>query len=349
MKDPCFLDSDFIRQRSDIVNGICTDLVSMENEWGLAKIQIDEVKAEVDSFNSSCGCHFPNKSLYAAFGEMPLGDAETIGFDNEWIVTTDDELSVPIWSPSLNSTFLGNETVCVDRDYARNEILVAEETDISFWEAWIMSGLLANLLIKIAVTNFGVNLLKLADPFCTCGGTYECPPLVMTSDGDGNYYQEIASIIVDDAVKKDKASALHIIATRNTLIWGFITNSCLLSLLVVAASNLDVFLRIDYILFASIMIISLLVPFGCFYLANFVNRIAVYQIKEDHSSDSITIIDDSDVDKVPPANIENHSSDSVIITSDSDADRVLPESIEVVEGEDSNNDLLATNPDVFDK
>ena len=182
MADPCFLDGDFIRERSDIVHEVCSELIDMENEWGLAKIQIDQIKAEVNSFNSSCDCHFPNKNLYPAFGSMSPVDAEVIGFDNEWLVATDEEVNTPIWSPSLNSTFLGNETICVDRDYSRQEILVADESDLSFWEAWIMSGLVANLLIKIAVTNFGVSLLKLADPFCTCGGTYECPPLAICSD-----------------------------------------------------------------------------------------------------------------------------------------------------------------------
>lgn len=61
--------------------------------------------------------------------------------------------------------------------YAREEIFVAEDTGgLSFWEFWTASGLVAKLTVQVAIINFGRVLLKLADPFCVCNGTYDVPP-----------------------------------------------------------------------------------------------------------------------------------------------------------------------------
>jgi hypothetical protein len=61
--------------------------------------------------------------------------------------------------------------------YAREEIFFAKDTGgLSFWELWITSGLVAKLTVQVAIINFGRVLLKLADPFCVCNGTYDVPP-----------------------------------------------------------------------------------------------------------------------------------------------------------------------------
>lgn len=270
--DPCFLDGDFISKRYKIVQDACADLINFENEWGLAKIQIDQIKPEVAAFSESCNCHFPGNNLLPLFGETMSNSVE-IGFDNAWkVVHGRDGSEASVWSPRLDSTFLGNETICIDRDYARQEVLVADETDLSLWELWISSGLLANLLVKIAIANFGIALLKLADPFCICEGTYESPPTAAQKQGE-EQEQPATSIFVDNQVKADKAAALKAIAMRESLIWGFITNSCLLSLLVVAASNFDGFKRVDYIFFGVTLGSAFLLPFGCFKVTQYANEV----------------------------------------------------------------------------
>lgn len=284
--DPCFLDGDFVSQRYEIVQETCANLINFEHEWGLAKIQIDGIKPEADSFVESCDCNFPGANVLPSFAHHILSPSErydmaSIGFDKSWRVRSQHGLSDNwslVWSPHINSTFLGNETICLDRDYAREEILVADDTGLSFWEIWIASGLLANLLIKIAIANFGVALLKLADPFCTCEGTYECPPIAKSQGQDQE--QTNPSLFVDEHVKMDKAAGLKALAIRETLIWGFLTNSCLLSLVVVAMGDLHGFKTVDYVMFGIVMFLTVSIPFAYYKITNFLNRAVDLQLKE---------------------------------------------------------------------
>ncbi len=254
--DPCYLDGEFIHSRANVVQNACNDIISMKNEWSLAKIQIDQIKPEVDVFASECSCYLPNLHLQPMFETMNADEAELIDFDDTWKVYEKGRNQPnTIWSPRFNSTFLGNGTICDNKAYAREEILVAEDSGLNFWELWIMSGLLANLIIKIAIANYGVALLRLADPFCSCQGTYECPPTLCNDAGD-----EANQLIVDDEIRDIKAAELRAVALRDTIIWGGITNSCLMALFAVAVSNLEEFTNEDYTLFGTILTISVVAP-----------------------------------------------------------------------------------------
>lgn len=276
--DPCFVDGEFISRRYKILRDTCSTLMDFEKEWGLAKVQIDGIKPEVESFYDSdaCGCKFPGRYLFPLFADSHLSvDRESmwnIGFDNLWNVVAKSSKS-SVWSPRVNSTFLGNETICVDREYAMNEVLVASEADLNFWELWIASGLLANLVVKIAIAQFGVALLKVADPFTSCKGMYECPPTLNQNDGEHELF-------VDGRVKEIKEAALRTLAIRESIIWGFISNSCLLSLVVVAIANVNNFKTVDYIFFSIIMALTVSLPFVWFKMTFFVKRMVESEVQQ---------------------------------------------------------------------
>jgi len=264
--DPCLIDSDFISARIDIVQNICTDLLQKEHEWGLAMAEINQIKPAIDSWYSDCDCEF--NDIHFLPLSMSIHDAEEIHFDNHW-----NHLI-----PKINSTFLGNGTICINTKYARDEILVADESSLSFWELWIMSGLLASFFVKIAISNFGIALLKLADPFCICEGTYESPPSL-----NKNIDQEhVNTFIVDERVKQDKAAELRAIAIRDCIAWGAIANTCLLTLFVTAWSNLGEYKTTDCVLFAIVMLLCASLPIGCFSVTRYTNNLVSKKLdKED--------------------------------------------------------------------
>ena len=73
--------------------------------------------------------------------------------------------------------FLGNLTACEDNNFVRREIMkLNEASTISGWDIWISSGVISSILLSAGIATFGVYLVKLADPFMSCGGKYEGPP-----------------------------------------------------------------------------------------------------------------------------------------------------------------------------
>jgi hypothetical protein len=260
INDPCFLDVEFIKNRTHFVREICTDLIKMGNDWNLTKNQIDPIRKEIDFFSSECDCPFPGRHLI----NKP-SDADMIGFD----IT---ELgSQNIWAPKSDFTFLGNDKICRDFMHARGKILESSENDLNFVELWITSGLLATFIVKIAITNFGVALLKLADPFCTCGGKYESPPIRYTDPIEGSV-EESAHLIANDRIKENKAASLRALAIRESLIWGFIANASLISLLVAAVQNIVEskvqYTDQDYVIGGILIFITIfMVPLICIILA----------------------------------------------------------------------------------
>ena len=312
MTDPCFLDGNFIANRTAIVQNACTNLTNSENAWNVAKVQIDVLMNEVDNFFSGCNCRFPmtSESELHAFRKRSLNLLEGIqelGFTKNWPVevnygtypstyrgfisefTSFTPRQYDFFAPSMDFEFLGNTTICTDRDFSRDEILVASDTGLSFWELWLSSGLLAGILVKFAIANFGVALLKVADPFCVCDGKYESPPETAmyqdrSNEEEGGIETSTATIHVSEEVTKAKAAALRAIAFRQCLIWGFITNSSLLSLLTVSSSKLDKFLPMDYAMFTVIMMLCTVGPLCCFSLTKWTGRkVDEHIVVEDNS------------------------------------------------------------------
>lgn len=266
--DPCLIDGDFISARVDAVQNICKNLLQREHEWGLAIAEINEIKPAIDSWYSDCDCEFIDTHVLPLF--ISIEEAKELHFDNHW-----DYLG-----PKVNSTFLGNGTICLDTKYARDEILIADESSLSYWELWVTSGLLAGLFVKVAISNFGISLLKLADPFFSCEGTYESPPCLNQKNNQGR----VNAFIVDEKVKQDKATELRAIATRDCVTWGFIANTCLLTLFVTAWSNLGEYDSTDYVLFTIVMLICASLPICCFSITRYTNDLVSdkFQKEEDN-------------------------------------------------------------------
>ncbi len=263
IKDPCFLDTRFVAKRYEVWNEMCTDLTNFENEWELAKVQINQIKPEVEEFDNSCNCHFSGNALNAFADENDTYD--DVGFEYTlWKIRGSGK---KFWSPNEKSKFKGDTLICEDMSEAQDYIFVAEDADITFWESWVQTGLLANLLVKIAITNFCVALLNLADPFVGCGGTYESPPNMSDQNVDNASGADDPPEI-SEKVMKDKAAALKAIAIRQCLFWGLITNACLVCLLMVAVSNFGDFQAPEYIVFGSLIVISFSVPCCCFFLTH---------------------------------------------------------------------------------
>jgi len=249
--DPCFIDSDFIHNRTDVVRETCERLIVMENTLGSVGAKIN---GTLDVMYE-CNDDFPSCDALSDPHEL---DRDKYGLDTSFKKCND------IYAPSH---FIGNETICVNREYSRNEILIADDTGLNFWQLWIQSGLLAILLIKFAITNFGVALLKMADPFFVCNGEYESPPNVMNAnlveDGD-----EISPLLhVNETIRDNKIAALKTVAFRDCLVWGLFTNLSLACLVISSSSRLDHFLILDYVVFGIIMVLSIGV-IVCYFLLN---------------------------------------------------------------------------------
>jgi hypothetical protein len=112
-----------------------------------------------------------------------------------------------------------------------------DSVETNWWQIWISTGILAQLLIKVAVTNFCVNLYRLADPLSSCGGRFEWPPeyLFRVRADDQTSTENIAStsgmpMNMATKLRKRKTISLSIIAFKWSMFWGILSNLCLLNL-----------------------------------------------------------------------------------------------------------------------
>ena len=211
--DPCFLDGDFIKNRTAIVKKTCTELIKMENNWGIIDVKVD---AALDVI-SDCSISFPftNSSGYCPdLSNVDIVNREELALTKHFWSDTVSRGCRDAWAAS---EFIGNETICIDDNYSRDEILVADDTGLNWWELWMTSGLLASVLVKFSVANFGVALLKVADPFCVCDGAYESPPATINQDliEEGNEGETL--LHVDESIKETKIAVLKGVALRDCI------------------------------------------------------------------------------------------------------------------------------------
>jgi hypothetical protein len=84
LRDPCFLDGDYVFTRQKIVNDACKDLVPMEGAWQRSIVTIQNVLVEASHFISTCGCSFPIKDLgnFRTPEHITVAEADAIGFGN---------------------------------------------------------------------------------------------------------------------------------------------------------------------------------------------------------------------------------------------------------------------------
>lgn len=239
--DPCFIDGEFIQNRTDVVRETCKGLIVMENTLGLVDAKIN---GTLDVM-SRCSYMFPSCDA--------LSDLHELDRDKYGLGTNFQECN-SIYAPSH---FIGNETICANREYSRNEILIADDTGLNFWELWIQSGLLAILLIKFTIPNFGVALLKMADPLFVCNGEYESPPIVLNADLGESEDDIRPQIHVNETIRDHKIAALKTIAFRECLVWGLFTNLSLVCLVISSSSRLGQYMILDYIFLAISVVLSI--------------------------------------------------------------------------------------------
>ena len=80
--DPCFLDTDFIRNRTEIVSNTCKELIDIENKVGLYKFDISQTIEDITQFDQVCDCPFRANRNY------PFSALDKYGFEQNWKIGT---------------------------------------------------------------------------------------------------------------------------------------------------------------------------------------------------------------------------------------------------------------------
>lgn len=234
--DPCFLDGDYLASRQTIINDICEDFVEQETYFETSRVSVNQILYEVKIFasESSCSCYFPMESMYELRSDnYPTSEVSALGFtdtsDSNFCKIKDDDCTV--YRPGDDIEYLGNRTLCTDGDYARELALEASATDGNAdWSQianlWIGSGLIASFLVKIALTNFALALLRLADPFVSCNGEFLWIPTKIGS-GFGNRDRHF----VFWGFKHNKEGTLKNLAFRDMIVWCIVMHACLFNLM----------------------------------------------------------------------------------------------------------------------
>ena len=131
--------------------------------------------------------------------------------------------------------------------------------------------------MKFSIPNFGVALLKLADPFCVCDGTYESPTRAINQSlAEAKDHSSL--LHVNEDIKNIKIAVLKAIALRECLFWGFCTNMSLVSLVLASSSRLDEFKSLDIILSSFIIASSFGAAACCFVFTKYSARVVDEQI-----------------------------------------------------------------------
>lgn len=96
---------------------------------------------------------------------------------------------------------------------------LSELSTISWWGIWVSSGVLAHIILPMAVARFGVSVVRLADPFMSCDGKYVGPPKGFQFNESG----------VEGLMKKTKED-LILAAKGRVLFWALFTNVLMLNI-----------------------------------------------------------------------------------------------------------------------
>ena len=150
---------------------------------------------------------------------------KTFFFFTAWSAYIGDGIDVLV--QDVNTTFLGNTTLCRNPYFAKEVFLGSSSSDsnLNWWELWISTGLLATLLEKTCVANFCVATLFLEDPLSKCGGQYEGPPSHHAFGNSFSMYE----------LKAMCEQNLQMVAARKAILWGGLANLFLLN---IVASNM---------------------------------------------------------------------------------------------------------------
>lgn len=122
--------------------------------------------------------------------------------------------------------FAGDTRVCSDILAAETMVLATSpDVEVNFWDLWVKSGLVASLLFKVALANFGLALYYLADPLSRCGGAYEYPR------------EQLVTTAMGLDLKEKTLAGLDAISMKWAIFWFIVVKMCLANLF--AATDLD--------------------------------------------------------------------------------------------------------------
>ena len=164
-----------------------------------------------------------------------------------------------------NLVYQGNHSICTNKIAARKLILEApapQHGDPDWYDLWIASGFLATLVVKIAVANFGLALMALADPFVVCAGEYLGLPGTSMDSG------------IMSAILKSKRRSLLVVALSKSVFWGFVMHFCLFNMFTAAYVGVGEETAIEEALNDRDKRVLL----GCLYFAMSVAGVGIYVI-----------------------------------------------------------------------
>lgn len=170
VQEPCVANRDYLANVSGSYSTVCNTLLSKESEWSNNIDTIDTVLGLIPPMEGCCS-DYPNVDM-RKFTDLYKNNQTEMA---EYGLYFDS--SIERYLPIENYTFIGNMTACEDYEFVRREVIeLSEASEISWWNLWISSGVLASLLLSPVVANYGIGLAYLADPLMHCDGEYEGPP-----------------------------------------------------------------------------------------------------------------------------------------------------------------------------
>ena len=199
--NPCILDAEYTKNRTDLINGVCEELVPTANQFKTSALTIEHILAELEFFVGSCECPFPGVNLAPLNGFINTTDAHDIQYqiENNSILCKKDSCNIAV--PRNNMTFLGDTSLCFNPKTMSKLVLDPPEANANWWTVWFASGIMAKLVIKLALINFGLALFRYADPLSICGGRFEWTPKLNVERLDA-YVKEFEDEL---KVKKERA------------------------------------------------------------------------------------------------------------------------------------------------
>jgi hypothetical protein len=216
-QDPCVADRDYVQYIGGNISEICGAMVDMESNWKLDNRTIHNVLEMIPLMNQCC-----SRLPYESLGDlMPGADAretmESFGFEYS---QSNDICPGSCYLMEQSAEFVGIMDACTDNSYVREEILdITEDTQFRWWDFWISSGILASIFLRAGVANFGIGLLRVADPLMQCGGKFLGPPT--------NY-----ELPAEDMrrLRESKENNLRFFGFGTVFFWGLFMNLMMLNI-----------------------------------------------------------------------------------------------------------------------
>ena len=221
LQNPCFADVTFLTNAAKSLNSVCREIGQVDRTWTSKAATIASTLQEINAFKGTCSCDYPCENLCDLHMSSDPAAASWFGFGT---ASSDMCGSCPadVLLQNENPSFVGDHRLCSDGSYAFSQVFMsyskmAASAGISWWSLWISSGLLSAMLVKTFTANFAVSILRLADPMTYCGGQFEGPP---------NSQDFVASESLRTRCEKN----LTMIGLRKCVIWGFLSNLCLINM-----------------------------------------------------------------------------------------------------------------------